>query len=123
MKTAEESANTSTSSALTQTVNKANTTVTLASSANPSTYGSSVTFTATISPAAATGTVTFKDGSTTLGTGSVGSGKATFAISTLAAGSHSITAVYGGDANDNTGTSSALTQTVVGVEKVTEIGG
>ena len=53
--------NSSTSSALTQTVNKTNTTVTLASSANPSTFGSSVTFTATVSPSAATGTVTFKD--------------------------------------------------------------
>jgi hypothetical protein len=104
--------NSSTSSALTQTVNKANTTLTLASSKNPSTYGSSVTFTATVSPSAATGTVTFKDGSTTLGTGTVSSGKATFSTSTLIAGSHSITAVYGGDTNYNTSTSSALTQTV-----------
>jgi len=104
--------NTSTSSTLTQTVNKANTTLTLASSKNPSTYGSSVTFTATVSPSAATGTVTFKDGSTILGTGTVSSGKATFGTSTLIAGSHSITAVYGGDTNYNTSTSSALTQTV-----------
>ncbi len=104
--------NSSTSSALTQTVNKANTTVTLASSANPSTYGSSVTFTATVTPSVATGAVTFKDGSTALGTGTISSGKATFSISTLAAGSHSITASYGGDANDNGSTSSALTQTV-----------
>lgn len=104
--------NTSTSSALTQTVNKANTTVTLASSANPSTYASSVTFTATISPSAATGTVTFKDGTTTLGTGTLSSGKATFSTSTLTAGSHSITASYGGSTNYNTSTSSTLTQTV-----------
>jgi hypothetical protein len=104
--------NSSTSSALTQTVNKANTTLTLASSKNPSTYGSSVTFTATVSPSAATGTATFKDGSTTLGTGTVSNGKATFSTSTLIAGSHPITAVYGGDTNYNTSTSSALTQTV-----------
>jgi hypothetical protein len=104
--------NGSTSSELTQTVNKANTTLTLASSKNPSTYGSSVTFTATVSPSAATGTVTFKDGTTTLGTGTVSSGKATFSTSTLIAASHSITAVYGGDTNYNTSTSSALTQTV-----------
>jgi hypothetical protein len=56
--------NTSTSSALTQTVNKASATTTLTSSLNPSTYQTSVTFTATLSPTAATGTVTFKDGST-----------------------------------------------------------
>jgi len=104
--------NSSTSSALTQTVSKASPTVTLASSSNPSTYGNSVTFTATLSISTATGTVTFKNGSTTLGTGTVSSGKATYSTSTLAAGSNSITAAYGGDANDNSSTSSALTQTV-----------
>jgi Big-like domain-containing protein/Kelch motif protein len=104
--------NSSTSSVLTQTVNKANTTVTVTSSANPSTYGSSVMFTATISPSAATGTMTFKDGTTTLGTGTISSGKATFSTSTPAAGSHSITAAYGGSTNYNTSTSAVLTQTV-----------
>ena len=104
--------NGSTSSALTQTVNKANSTTTLSSSANPSTYGSSVKFTATVSPSSCTGTVTFKDGSTTLGTGSLSSGKATYSTSTLTAGSHSITGSYAGDSNCNSSTSSALTQTV-----------
>jgi hypothetical protein len=104
--------NSSTSSTLTQTVNKANTTTSLASSANPSVYGQSVTFTATVSPSAATGTVTFKDGSNTIGTGSLSSGVATYTTSTLAIGSHSITAAYGGDSNDNTSTSSPLNQTV-----------
>src|ERR1035441_9762884 len=104
--------NSSTSSVLTQTVNKVSTTVALASSANPSTYASSVTFTATVTPATATGTVTFKDGSTTLGTGTISSGQATFNTSTLAVGSHSITATYGGDTNYNSNTSSTLTQTV-----------
>ena len=104
--------NASTSSTLTQTVNKANSTVTLASSSNPSTYGSSVKFTATVAPSSCTGTVTFKDGSTTLGTGSLSSGKATFSTSTLTAGSHSITGSYGGDSNCNSSTSSTLTQTV-----------
>jgi uncharacterized protein YjdB len=104
--------NGSTSSVLTQTVNKANTTITLTSSANPSVFGSSVKFTATVTPSAATGTVTFKDGSTTLGTGTISSGKATFSISTLAAGSHSITASYGGNTNYNGSTSAVLTQVV-----------
>ncbi|MGB6736004.1 MAG: Ig-like domain repeat protein, partial [Candidatus Sulfotelmatobacter sp.] len=104
--------NSSTSSALTQTVNKATPTVTLTSSSNPSTYGGSVTFTATLSISTATGTVTFKNGSTTLGTGTVSSGIATYSTSTLAVGSNSITAAYGGDTNDNSSTSSALTQTV-----------
>jgi predicted secreted protein len=101
-----------TSSTLTQTVNKITTTVNLASSSNPSTYGGSVIFTATMTPGSATGTVTFKDGGTTIGTGTIGSGTATYSISSLTAGSHSITAVYSGDANCNTSTSSTLTQTV-----------
>ena len=104
--------NGSTSATLTQTVNKTNTTVTLASSANPSAYGSSVTFTATVTPTTATGTVTFTDGSTTLGTGTISAGKATFSISTLGVGSNSITASYGGDTNDNSSTSTVLTQTI-----------
>ena len=62
---------------------------------------------------ASTGTVTFKDGATTLGTGTLnGGGQATFSISALAAGSHSITAVYGGDQNFGAATSAALTQSV-----------
>ena len=103
---------------LNQSVNTANTGTSLASSANPSKIGQSVTFTATVAriPAGsgtATGTVTFKEGATTLGTGTLnGSGVATFTTSTLSVASHSITAEYGGDGNFNTSTSSALTQVV-----------
>ncbi len=104
--------NPSVSPTLTQLVNQATTTVTLKSSANPSAYGSSVTFTATVTPSAATGTVTFTDGSTTLGTGTLSRGIATYSTSALAVGPHSITASYGGDANDSAGVSQALTQTV-----------
>jgi len=57
--------------------------------------------------------VTFKDGPSTLGSGTLnGSGQAMFTTSTLAAGSHSITASYGGDATFSGSTSSTLTQTV-----------
>ncbi|HKN71074.1 MAG TPA: Ig-like domain-containing protein, partial [Terriglobales bacterium] len=104
--------NGSTSLLLIQVVNKANTTVTLASSANPSTYSSSVKFTATVTPTTATGTVTFMEGTATLGTGTISAGKATFSISTLAVGSNSIAASYGGDTNDNSSTSTVLTQTI-----------
>src|SRR5207248_2699619 len=67
-------------------VNKADTSTSLTSSANPSVFGQSVTFTATVSvtsPGAGTpsGTVTFKEGSTTLGTGTLSSGQATFSTS------------------------------------------
>jgi hypothetical protein len=93
------------------------TTTTLDSSANPSTYGQSVMFTATVAPttgaATPTGSVTFKDGSTTLGSSALNaSGVGTFSTSSLAGGSHSITAVYGGDATFSGSTSSVLAQTV-----------
>jgi uncharacterized membrane protein len=104
--------NASTSAAVLQTVNKAATSVTLASSLNPSPFGQSVTFTATVSPASATGTVQFLDGATSLGTATVSGGGAALAISTLATGAHSITAVYSGDANCLTSTSAAVAQTV-----------
>ena len=94
-------------------------TTALTSSVNPSASGQSVTFTATITPASGgaipSGTVTFKDGTTTLGTGAVNDlGKATFTTSALTGGTHSITAVYGGDAGNLTSTSSALSQSVTG---------
>ena len=49
--------------------------------------GQSVTFTATVNPASATGTVAFRDGNTTLGSGTLNNGTATFSTSTLAGGS------------------------------------
>ena len=102
----------STSGVLVQTVHQAATSVAVASSLNPSTFGQSVTFTATVAPASATGTVQIKDGATVLGTPAISGGKATLTTSTLAVGTHSITAVYSGDANDAPDTSPALTQTV-----------
>jgi hypothetical protein len=94
-----------------QIVTKAALTVTLTSSANPSTVSQSVTFTATL-PANATGTVTFLDGSTILGIGTISSGTAMLITSTLTAGSHTVTATYGGDADNSSATSEPLTQIV-----------
>jgi hypothetical protein len=78
------------------------TTTTLMSSANPSTYGGAVNLTATVTTTNGipTGTVTFKDGVTTLGTGTLGSGSsntatATLTLTNLAASSHGLTASYG----------------------------
>jgi Bacterial Ig-like domain (group 3) len=104
------------SSAVSQSVGKAGTTTTLNSSPNPSTMGQTVNFVATVIAqygGAATGTVTFKDGAkTVLGTALI-NGSATLPFSTLGMGSHTVTAMYGGDANSNGSTSSAITQTVV----------
>jgi len=114
----------STSTALTQMVNQASTTTTLKSSANPSVYGQSVTFTAIVAPVSPgagtpTGTVTFEEGTTVLGTGTFSSGLAQFATSSLGVGTHSITAVYNGDANFSVSTAAALTQTVKPASAIT----
>jgi hypothetical protein len=64
-------------------------------------------------PAGATGSITFRDGSTVLGSGIVsGVGVATFSTSTLAIGTHTITASYGGDSAYNVAVSAALSQVV-----------
>jgi hypothetical protein len=98
--------NSSTSTALSQVVNKANTTTSVSSNANPSAFGQSVTFTATVSvvsPGAGTptGTVDFKDGATLIGTGTLSGGTASVSTSSLSVGTHTITAVYSGDGNFN----------------------
>jgi hypothetical protein len=102
----------STSAPLTQTVTMAGSTVALASSLNPSQAGQPVTFTATVAGTSPTGTVTFKDGATVLGTVALSGGVATLTVSSLTIGSHSITAEYGGDANNGPSASAALIQTV-----------
>ena len=88
------------------------TTTALSSSKNPSSFGQSVTFTAKVTGFSPTGTVIFFDGGTQIGTGTLAAGTATFTTSSLAVGSHSITAKYGGDPNNVASTSAALTQTV-----------
>ena len=90
-------------------------------SSNPnSPPGVSVTFTATVSgspvrgiTAVPSGTVSFFDGATQLGSPvPLSSGVATFSTSTLAVGSHNITARYSGDANYVAHTSAVLVQVV-----------
>ncbi len=106
----------STSPALDEVVGTTPTTTTLTSSGSPSYVGQTVTFTATVTPTAGAipnhETVTFYDGSATLGTGLTLNGVATFATSSLAAGSYSITATYAGDANYESSTSRVLIQIV-----------
>jgi hypothetical protein len=92
------------------------------SSGSPSSYGASVTFTATVAAAEsnATGIVTFYNGSTAMGTGTLNSsGMATYSTTSLAAGPNAITAVYGGDSNNLGSTSSVLTQTVLQAAQLT----
>ncbi|HEX4772356.1 MAG TPA: Ig-like domain repeat protein [Bryobacteraceae bacterium] len=107
----------SVSPAMTETINKATTSTTIASSLNPSAYGKSVTFTATVtSPTggSAGGTATFKSSGVTIGTGTLNSmtHQATFAMSTLIAGPHQISATYAGNTNEAASSSAVLTETV-----------
>ncbi|HEY5170774.1 MAG TPA: Ig-like domain repeat protein [Acidimicrobiia bacterium] len=108
----------STSSALAEVVGKAATVTNIASSSSPSVFGQPVTFTASVSvtaPAAGTptGTVVFKDGTTTLGSGTLdGSGKGTLATSVLAVASHAITATYSGGPSAAASASGGFTQQV-----------
>src|SRR5205814_8237907 len=99
----------------TQTMYTASPYTSLFRSNSPSNRGAAVTFTASVtSPVTGTptGTVTFQDGASALGTGTLSGGTATFTTSGLTAGTHSITAIYGRDANRATSTPPVLTQTV-----------
>jgi len=104
----------STSAALKQVVDMATSTASIVASVNSSKVGQAVTFTATVtSPTTTpTGTVTFMDGGTELGAGTLAKGKASYGTSALSAGSHQITAVYSGAANLGGSTSPALVLTV-----------
>jgi uncharacterized repeat protein (TIGR03803 family) len=104
----------STSKAVSQVVNKATTATNLASSLNPSNFGQAVTFTASVTPqfgGTVTGSVTFYDGATALKTMALSRGVAKFTTSTLASGSHNITATYNGSTSFD-GSSASVTQTV-----------
>jgi hypothetical protein len=103
------------------TVNKATPTNSLQAAPTSVTTDASVTFTATLSGVATgagpTGTVTFLDGTTSLGTGSLAKGVATYSTTKLATGRHNITAKYAGDSNYMAVTSSVASLTVNAASK------
>jgi hypothetical protein len=115
-----------TSNTVQLTVSADTTSVTLAASAMTVNVGQQVTFTATVNPTALNpsasgpaGTVEFFDGTTQIGTITLSSTSpytAVFSTSTLAAGSHSISATYlpGSDDEFTGGSSSAVMVTVSG---------
>src|SRR5439155_9104475 len=112
----------STSSASTQTVNagNVNVNVSLTSSANPSAFGQVVSFTTTVTPippatGTPTGTVSITIDGTPLGSFVLANGLATFNLSALSVGTHSLAAIYSGDGTFTASSSATLTQTVTRV--------
>ncbi|MBB5343377.1 Ig-like domain repeat protein [Tunturibacter empetritectus] len=89
------------------------TTTTLTASSTTLNTGQALTLTAVVSGSGSpTGIVSFKDGSSTIGSATLSGNKAIFSTSALSAGSHTLTAVYGGDPSDATSTSSPVTVTL-----------
>lgn len=96
------------------TVNPATPPINLSTSANDVFLTSAVTFTATV-PVPGTppgGTMTFYDGATQIGSAAVIAGSASITVSTLPAGTLTITAVYSGDSNYGPATSGPLTEKI-----------
>ena len=88
---------------------------TLTSAPNPSDYGQLLAITATVTSTVGTptGSITFYDNGSSIGSGTLNaSGQATMTTTSLIAGTHPITATYGGDATHSGSTSLALGQTV-----------
>lgn len=105
----------STTNAIPVTVTKIATNVSLAASPTSAVVGSTVALTATVTPSSAAGgsSVEFFDGTTSLGTATPVNGVATLSVSALAAGTHSLTAKYLGDASHTaSAASSAVSVTV-----------
>ena len=101
---------------LSESVTKANTSTSLSASDTTPVVGENVTFTANVTAGGSPVTgasVTFKVDGTAIGSAALNSaGVATLSTTSLAAGTHSVVAVYPGDANDNASTSPSLTVTV-----------
>jgi hypothetical protein len=85
---------------------------------------SPITFTATVTGngVTPTGNVNFLANGNIIGTSALSGGKATFTDSALAAASYSMTAVYLGDANNATSTSTAVNETVGTIPTTTVLG-
>jgi hypothetical protein len=96
------------------------TTTLLSTSGGASVFGQAVTFTAAVSAAAVVpgsgtpgGVVTFLDGGTVLATVPLDAGgRAAFSTAALAAGGHTVTAIYSGDGRFFNSTSAAVPQAV-----------
>jgi hypothetical protein len=100
------------------TIAPAATTVAVTPSANPSGLNQAVTFTANVAALAPgagspSGSVDFRDGSTRLGTVALANGSASLSTNGFSVGSHTISAIYSGDASFSS-SSGSITHVVNG---------
>jgi uncharacterized protein YhjY with autotransporter beta-barrel domain len=89
-------------------------TLVLNQSSYSSAAGEAVTFTVQVVGDSPTGSVELFDGAASLGTAVIAGGSASFNISSLTVGSHSIKATYGGDANNSAADPAFVDHTVTG---------
>ena len=110
----------STSAVATVTVSKAATTLALSASPSSAALGAKVVLTATLNPFASGGitsnggVITFYNGVTSIGTGTLTSGVATLSLTSLPMGSNTLTAKYAGTTDLAASTSTATTVSVLG---------
>lgn len=93
------------------------TSTTVSSPANPSVFGQQVTFTAAVTALTAgasvpTGQVSFLDGSISIGSCALANGSCSVVSATLALGTHTVSAQYGGDAHSTVSVSLPVAQVV-----------
>jgi hypothetical protein len=106
----------SASVALEQTVTVQGSTTLLLPTVNPAPYGETLVFVVAVVPdggtGVPTGTITLMSGGSTVGTATLTGGTAAVVVSSLDAGSHSLTAAYPGDHNFSPSVSGAVTETI-----------
>src|ERR1017187_2875099 len=106
----------SASVALEQTVTVQGSTTLLLPTVNPAPYGETLLFVAAVvadgGTGVPTGTITLMSGGSTVGTATLAGGTAAVVVSSLDAGSHTLTAAYPGDHNFSPSASGAVTETI-----------
>lgn len=101
------------STPIVETITTAPTTLTLAATPSNGGAGQNITLDARVLGGyLPSGVVTFTEGGMTLGTAAVSAGAATLGLNTLAVGTHSITASYAGDANNQASSAPAAAVTI-----------
>jgi Bacterial Ig-like domain (group 3) len=92
------------------------TVVTLTATPTTAVSGEAITLTAKVAETAGrsspAGTVTFQDGSSAIGSSPLAAGSGTLAVNTLSVGTHSLTAVYGGDTANSPSASKTVSVTI-----------